>query len=1067
MSRFLVSTSTDDQQRQQRRRRSNQRRSGSSSASSSSSFFRRMMMTSEGGRAGAGEDDDDDDEDDEYIFSSNILDLPSSGAETAAPAAVVAHVEVEDQYDDTTTRTTSTTDRDVTNTFDDSFMTEDGSGGGGGIDTAVVTSLVYGRNSTKSEHEAAKKKDTIPIIGVGGDHETIPIQQRYSTKYGSKKSSAKGHGAEYDNDDQEDDSSLPVLYYNGQDTSELIAEKRLIKMVVIASNVIKIEDQAFRGWTNLQRVVLEENYYKTKNKLEKDAHKTTKSSKLTIIGDRAFSDCTSLQDVDFIWKGSSKVKKIQAYAFAGCHSLKGDIKLFQQEPQQRRKEELQDGTTAVKDDHDLNSSLVSVYDELLTDNEAHTKQTVSKKKKKTMVDRSTSSLQLIGPYAFSRCSEITSIRIPDHVSYIGMGAFSDCVSLLFVNLPTEIRVVGASTFARCKKFGSDSEYPIIAIPPNVTSIGPEAFWGCEAMERIKFSHFNTNGSLRIIKNGAFQRCKSLKKVILPDSVQRIGPYAFGTCSSLKYIRLPPGLEKLDDGVFQFCTLLHGIDCKAIPIKALLRPSNISKSMATKHDYLEHDESYSLKEDFSYCGPLQEIGDLVFESSDSIRFSSSSSIPLSHLTGRSELSGNLKNDDSMDLPVGLRSLGDYCFEGCESLSYIDLQYMEVQSIGACAFSDCTSLMKVALSDGTKYVGERCFGGCEKLQDVMVAMDGTYGSAVFAGCSNLKRFFDADGTKYSFRNGRSDLLNALVEQDDCDDLIGTLLESGHFDLSDLTRANRDILSDKVYRSHALQRAIGCLGSGRFAVFFHMIDLYMNIFVTGLFIYVSHEVLIQHGHPVITRLIFLPIAYFALLECVQIRYDGISYFVDVWNLGDWTRIAFITVTTWFMVDLTFESDPTHPNHFGGSVYDIPNYLRLMIMFTGFVSIYGFILSFRSIFLPLAEFVGGIGEIFYKLIPFMLVSSLMLFMFGFMYFAIYSGSIDPDLLVFSSLDTSDTASIWLFLQRSRNNMGILAVRYCLRCYYGHRVVECRDCDREFCMGRRNIRRFEIVLHIPSRLLL
>ena len=172
------------------------------------------------------------------------------------------------------------------------------------------------------------------------------------------------------------------------------------------------------------------------------------------------------------------------------------------------------------------------------------------------------------------------------------------------------------------------------------------------------------------------------------------------------------------------------------------------------------------------------------------------------------------------------------------------------------------------------------------------------------------------------------------------------------------NRDILSDKVYRSHALQRAIGCLGSCRFAVFFHMIDLYMNMFVTGLFIYVSHEVLKQRGHPVETTLLFIPIAYFAFLEFSQIRYDGLSYFVNVWNLGDWTRIAFITTTTCLMVDVAFESDPTKSDSENEGYY-IPQYLRLMIMFTGFVSIFGFILSLRSIFLPLAEFVGGIGAV------------------------------------------------------------------------------------------------------------
>ena len=730
---------------------------------------------------------EDEENEEEYTFGSTILDLPeTTGAVGAAEARTTtitsssssthrvvgdgtANAERnEESYDhtddnNTTATPTSTTDRDVTTAtecFDDSFITTNNGSGADiiGDTSAVETSLEWNgrqRNPTIQRH--SKQYCSANIINV----KDVTGRHNYH-----------GFHGDGDNDGQEDGSSFPVLYYNGQDTSELVAEKRHVKMVVIASNVTKVEDQAFRGWTSIQRVVLEENHNTNNGLVKNESRQKLKlRSKLKIIGDRAFSDCTSLQDIEFIWNGHSKVEKIQAYAFAGCHSLKGEITLFQQE-QEGWKIQHDDSVKVV--DHGLNSSQVSFTDDALKEGRHQTNNELLSKEKKTMANRSSSSLQLIGPYAFSRCSQITSIRIPDRVSYIGMGAFSDCASLQYVNLPTDIRVVGASTFARCKKFGSDPERPIITIPSNVTSIGPEAFWGCETMKKIHFSQCGTNGSLRVIKNGAFQLCKSLKKVVLPDSVHRIGAYAFGSCRSLEYVRLPPGLEKLEDGLFQFCTVLHRIDCNAVPTKPLPRPSTCSQTSAAKHGHADNDDASILPEDFDYCGPLQEIGAFVFESSESIRLSSSSSVALHQLTGRSESSGTMRKDDSIpDFPVALRSIGDFCFEGCERMTYIDLQFLDVQSIGACAFLDCTNLLKVALSDGTKYVGERCFGGCGMLQDAMIAIDGTYYSAVFAGCGHLKRLYDTEGAKYSFRHGRSELLNALVERDDCSDLIGTLV------------------------------------------------------------------------------------------------------------------------------------------------------------------------------------------------------------------------------------------------------------------------------------------------------
>lgn len=53
----------------------------------------------------------------------------------------------------------------------------------------------------------------------------------------------------------------------------------------------------------------------------------------------------------------------------------------------------------------------------------------------------------IGDGAFSGCSSIVSVEIPDGVITIGDGAFSDCVSLNFVSIPYSMAIIGYGAFS--------------------------------------------------------------------------------------------------------------------------------------------------------------------------------------------------------------------------------------------------------------------------------------------------------------------------------------------------------------------------------------------------------------------------------------------------------------------------------------------------------------------------------------------------------------------------------------------------------------------------------------------
>lgn len=112
----------------------------------------------------------------------------------------------------------------------------------------------------------------------------------------------------------------------------------------------------------------------------------------------------------------------------------------------------------------------------------------------------------IGEYAFSDCTELTRVIIPDSVYSIGRGAFRGCRSLEKIDIP-----LGAYT----------SSY---------------SFANCSSLKAVRLS--------ANIGEGSFSHCLSLCKIDMTDGVTEIDGDAFEHCESIAEITLPKGLARL-------------------------------------------------------------------------------------------------------------------------------------------------------------------------------------------------------------------------------------------------------------------------------------------------------------------------------------------------------------------------------------------------------------------------------------------------------------------------------------------------------------------------------------------
>lgn len=132
----------------------------------------------------------------------------------------------------------------------------------------------------------------------------------------------------------------------------------------------------------------------------------------------------------------------------------------------------------------------------------------------------------ISDYAFSNCTSLTSVEIPNSVTEIGWSVFSGCTSLISVEIPSIVTKLSSFVFCGCTSLA------LVEIPNSVIEIGDDAFFGCTSLKSVEIPN-----SVTKIGAFAFSDCTSLISVIISDSVTDIDKYAFSDCNSLLSINV--------------------------------------------------------------------------------------------------------------------------------------------------------------------------------------------------------------------------------------------------------------------------------------------------------------------------------------------------------------------------------------------------------------------------------------------------------------------------------------------------------------------------------------------------
>ena len=131
--------------------------------------------------------------------------------------------------------------------------------------------------------------------------------------------------------------------------------------------------------------------------------------------------------------------------------------------------------------------------------------------------------------------------IPAGVTTIGDEAFSGCENLTRVIIPVGVETIGKKTFAGCTNLTK------IAIPSSVTSIGECALYKCTKLRSVILS-----SGIKTIETRTFAECENLPSVDIPAGVTTIKDEAFSECTNLTSITIPSSVSIIGPNAFANC-----------------------------------------------------------------------------------------------------------------------------------------------------------------------------------------------------------------------------------------------------------------------------------------------------------------------------------------------------------------------------------------------------------------------------------------------------------------------------------------------------------------------------------
>ena len=384
------------------------------------------------------------------------------------------------------------------------------------------------------------------------------------------------------------------------------------------------------------------------------------------------------------------------------------------------------------------------------------------------------SVETISDFAFANNVGMKSANIGTAVKIIGNNAFSGCTILADITLGTSLQSIGNEAFMSVGSLATS--WNSLIFPESLTSIGNKAFYGSGLTDITIPNKVSTLGE------SCFAENKNLQTVFVGSGCQILPNNIFSGCSSLKQVQLSAGLLTIGDAVFANCTVMESIsipgsvvqvgnlqwwkykkDSSELPfynctslkrvrfedgVQPIVLGSHNYGGNTTIQDYLAYNKGL-----FSSC-PLEEVyvgrnitylenTDYSFEANPqyygySAFYDQPKLAKITISPSVTKIAPYLFYKNAAitltDLPK-VKEIGRSAFEECSKLTTLNLGQV-LETVGDCAFQNCTNVTKLTFPDATTEIGSRAFAYCSSVTEITVGQGlKSVGDYSFVDCGSF--------------------------------------------------------------------------------------------------------------------------------------------------------------------------------------------------------------------------------------------------------------------------------------------------------------------------------------------
>ena len=309
------------------------------------------------------------------------------------------------------------------------------------------------------------------------------------------------------------------------------------------------------------------------------------------------------------------------------------------------------------------------------------------------------------------------------VTAIDSWSFADHDNLKKVTLPDTIKNIGTHAFYNTAFYNDNGNWD-----NNALYIGSYLIAGvkihCDenTYEDIILSavkgDYSVKAGTTVIADGAFENCKSLTAITIPNSVKEISNEAFTDCELLTTVNLPDDLESIGDEAFQGCKSLKSIEL----------PNKLNTIWGGAFENCESLESINLPDSLTYIGRLSLFNTAYYNNNENwdngALYKDNYLLSLCKMRYTeegfevlNEVSGSYRIKD------GTKLIADGAGERCSRIKEIIVPN-SIHSIPYALFFCCNSLESIIIPDSVTDIDDAAFFACKKLKSITMSKNITH-------------------------------------------------------------------------------------------------------------------------------------------------------------------------------------------------------------------------------------------------------------------------------------------------------------------------------------------------------